>query len=178
VKTESFRPSAFASPARGPVGFVTPDRLRLDGPAPARFLLDPPEQLNAPVAVLTTYTGMPGELLHAAVATTGARGLILDGTGAGNVPGAIVPAIDDLLADGIVVAVATRVATGGTVAIYGGPGGGVSLRDAGVLPCGRLTAAKARLLLMAALAGSEDPAHARSAFAEGIEALGLGALGA
>jgi L-asparaginase len=44
------------------------------------------------------------------------------------------------------------VPTGGTGAVYGGPGGGVTLRSAGVMAAGALSAAKARLLLMLLLA--------------------------
>ncbi|MEA2444439.1 MAG: hypothetical protein QOJ12_1731, partial [Thermoleophilales bacterium] len=55
--------------------------------------------------------------------------------------------------------------TGGTGAVYGGPGGGVTLRDLGVIPAGRLSAAKARLLLMTLLAGGAPGAHAAERFA-------------
>jgi L-asparaginase len=47
---------------------------------------------------------------------------------------------------------ATRLPTGGTHAIYGGPGGVVTLRELGVITAGGLSAAKARLLLMLLLA--------------------------
>jgi L-asparaginase len=175
VKSDSFRPSAFTSPDRGPVGFVTPERVRV-GPAPPRFVLDVPERLE-PVPVVTTYTGMPPEAVRAIVGATAARGLVVQGTGAGNVPGSVVPALREAVEAGLVVVIATRTPTGGTVPIYGGPGGGVTLREAGVVPAGGLTAAKARLLLMVALASEADPAGAAARFRAGVDALAPGSFG-
>jgi L-asparaginase len=70
---------------------------------------------------------------------------------------------------GLPVVIATRVPTGGTGAVYGGPGGGVTLRDAGVIPAGSLTAGKARLLLMLLLARGDDP---RAGFEDALGTLG------
>lgn len=175
VKVDSFRPSAFASPEHGLAGYVTPERIRI-APAPPRFVLAPPARL-APVALVTTYAGMPPEAVAALLDATRAEGLVVQGTGAGNVPGSVEPALREAVERGTVVAVATRVATGGTVPIYGGPGGGATLREAGVLPAGGLTAAKARLLLTVALAGSGDRDEAAARFRAGVAALAPGAFG-
>jgi L-asparaginase len=61
------------------------------------------------------------------------------------------------------------VPTGGTGAVYGGPGGGVTLRDAGVISAGTLSAAKARLLLMLLLGRGDDP---QAGFADAVDTLG------
>ena len=174
VKTDSYRPSAFASPGRGPVGHVVPGHVRID-PPPMRYVLDAPESFDAEVPVVATYTGMHSDTIRAVVAQTGARGLVVQGTGAGNVPGSVMPALSEAVDAGVVVVIATRAMTGGTAPIYGGPGGGVTLRREGLIPAGGLTAAKARLLLMTALATTDDPA---AAFRAGVEALTPGAFGA
>jgi L-asparaginase len=62
--------------------------------------------------------------------------------------------------------VATRVAEGGTGIVYGGPGGGVTLRELGVVAAQRLPAAKARLLLMTLLATEPAPELVPARFAE------------
>jgi L-asparaginase len=176
VKTDSFRPSALASPGFGPVGYVTPGHVRID-PAPPRFLLDIPARLPE-VPVLTTYTGMTADVARAVVERTAPRGLVVQGTGLGNVPGPIVPVLRELIDAGVVVVIATRVATGGTAAVYGGPGGGVMLRDEGVIPAAGLSAAKARLLLMVALAVASDHHEAARLFRTGAHRLAPGAFGA
>ena len=46
-------------------------------------------------------------------------------------------------------------------AVYGGSGGGFTLRDLGVIEAGTLSAAKARLLLMLLLARGQDDVRER-----------------
>jgi L-asparaginase len=154
-KQDSSRASAFASPGHGPVGIVVPGSVRITMPLPKRLLLPLPEALP-PVPVVQTYTGMEEGVIEAVLDATDARGLVLEGTGLGNVPGTAEPGIRTALARGLPVVAATRVPTGGTGAVYGGPGGGVTLRELGVLAAGPLPAAKARLLLMLLLAAGGD----------------------
>jgi L-asparaginase len=153
-KAHTRSPAAFVSPGRGPL---------------RRWTVAPPAALDRPVPVLQTYTGMEKGLIGALLDATGAAGLVLEGTGLGNVPGSAEPGIRAALERGLPVVVATRVASGGTGAVYGGPGGGVTLREAGVIPAGTLTAAKARLLLMLLLARGDDP---RAGFADALDTLG------
>jgi len=163
-KQDSFRVSAFASPGHGPIGFVTPAGVRvLRRPGPIGDVAVP-ERLDRPVPVVQTYTGMEEHLVETVLDATGAAGLVLEGTGLGNVPGTAERGIRAALERGLPVIVATRVPTGGTGAIYGGPGGGVTLRDLGVVAAGGLPAAKARLLLMVLLAGGTPSAAVPSRF--------------
>ena len=144
VKRDSFRPSAFASPGSAPVGHVTPERLQIGAPPP-RFTLDAPEAFDFEVALVKTYTGMPEGLIEQILDATDARGLVLEGTGAGNVPGLAMQGISVAVERGLPVVFATRAATGGVVPIYGGPGGGITIGELGAIGAGSLTAAIARL---------------------------------
>ena len=83
---------------------------------------------------------------------TGAAGLVVEGTGSGNVPGSAVGGVQSALARGLPVIVATRVPGGATRSGYGSPGGGAALRELGAVGAGPLSAGKARLLLMVLLA--------------------------
>jgi L-asparaginase len=168
-KQDSSRVSAFASPGRGPVGTVVPGSVRLALRPPRRYLVPLPDALDRPVPIVQTYTGLEEGLIEALLAATGAAGLVLEGTGLGNVPGSAERGIRAALARGVPVVNATRVPTGGTGAVYGGPGGGVTLRELGVIAAGGLSAAKARLLLMLLLAGGGD---VRGRFEEAVEVLG------
>jgi L-asparaginase len=164
-KQDSFRVSAFVSPGNGPIGFVTPGSVsvtRRPGPPPA---LERPERLDRPVPVVQTYTGMEEHLIESVLDSTGAAGLVLEGTGLGNVPGTAERGIKAAIARDLPVVVATRVPTGGTGAVYGGPGGGVTLRDLGTIAAGRVPAAKARLLLMVLLANGTPRAEIGARFA-------------
>jgi L-asparaginase len=128
-KQDSYRVSAFTSPGHGPIGSVTPTAARIPVGATRRFTTAVPAALDRAVPVVQTYTGMEEHLIEAVLDATGAAGLVLEGTGLGNVPGSAERGIRAARERGLPVAVATRVPTGGTGAVYGGPGGGVTLRD-------------------------------------------------
>jgi L-asparaginase len=167
-KQDSSRVSAIVSPGHGPIGIAVPGSVRVSLPPPRRFLVPLPETLP-PVPVLQTYTGIEEGLIETVLDATGAAGLVLEGTGLGNVPGSCERGITVAIERGLPVVTATRVPTGGTGAVYGGPGGVATLRDLGVLTAGSLSAAKARLLLMLLLAEGGD---VRARFEEGVAVLG------
>ena len=167
-KQDSSRVSAIVSPGHGPVGTAVPGTVRVAMPTPRRFLVPLPDELP-PVPVLQTYTGIEEDLIETVLDATGAAGLVLEGTGLGNVPGTAERGVAAAVERGLPVVVATRVPTGGTGAIYGGPGGAVTLRDLGVIAAGSLPAAKARLLLMLLLASGGD---VRVRLEEAFEVLG------
>ena len=150
-KQDSSRVHALRSPGHGPVGIAVPGSVTITMPPPRRFLVPLPDALP-PVPIVQTYTGMEEHLIEAVIDATGAAGLVLEGTGLGNVPGSAERGIAAAVSRGLPVVNATRVPSGGVHAIYGGPGGVVTQRDLGVIGAGGLSAAKARLLLMLLLA--------------------------
>jgi L-asparaginase len=115
------------------------------------------------VAVIRSYGGVEGAIVDWHL-DRGARGLVLEGTGAGNVSGALLPGVERALAGGVPVAVATRCLTGAIAPIYGGPGGGHTLAGLGVTGAAELSAAKARLALAVALAVDPSVDAVRSWF--------------
>jgi L-asparaginase len=125
------------------------------------------------VPMLHAYTGMSAAALEAAINTDTARGLVIEGFGLGNLPGGLVGPIREFIARGVVVVVSTRVQQGGTWPVYGGPGSGTELAAAGVLGAGSLSTGKARLLLLACLAG-EGSRNAAKTFQQAVEVLGRG----
>ena len=98
-----------------------------------------------------------------AFAAAGARGIVLEGTGAGNANPAVVAAVQELVADGVVVVTSTRVQAGRVAALYGN-GGGADLLAAGAVPSGLLRPSQARVLLAALLGVHRDPATVRAGF--------------
>jgi L-asparaginase len=150
-KVDSSQVNAFASPGRHPVALLLPRGLTVLH-RPQRVTLTPPKALDRQVVVLQTFIGMPADLPSKIVEATGADGVILEGTGLGNLPGSAMEGAKGLIDQGIPVIVATRVVKGGTSPVYGGPGGGATLRDMGLIEARHLSAAKARLLLMILLA--------------------------
>jgi L-asparaginase len=165
VKVNSLNVDAFESREAGIVGYVAGESVILAGcplaHAPRRKLR--PASIEGDVPLLTAFTGMDRSLIDH-LKSQGMKGLVIEGFGAGNVPPAIVPALEECLAASIPVVLATRCIEGGVWPIYGYPGGGADLSDRGVILCGRLGGPKARLRLMCALGLTRDMHEIRDLF--------------
>ncbi len=168
-KMDSFRPSAFRSPGRGPLGYLAPTGVHLELLPSGQVRLPHPVAALPSVPIVQAYTGISAELLTAVARFSAARGIVLEGFGMGNVPSGLVDGVRELLDDDVTVVVTARTPEGGTHAVYGG-GGVAALVGAGALEGGCLSAAKARLLLMLLLAQG-DASHARLRFAEAVDRL-------
>ncbi|HEX6652645.1 MAG TPA: asparaginase [Thermoleophilaceae bacterium] len=167
-KLDSGLTSAFGSPRRGPIGRVTPGSLDLPWVPPRGFTADLPEALTHEVPIVSAYPGMDAAVIDAVVEAGDAAGLVVEGTGSGNVPGGAVPGIRRAVERGLPVVAATRVPGGAGRSGYGSPGGGAELRGLGVVGAGPLSAGKARLLLMTLLANGMSAGDAARAFEEAV----------
>jgi len=162
TKTDTLDVATFRSPEGGVVGRVEAGRVRFGLDSPGR----PPRRsaIVEQVALVKVFTGMDAAPLRWFL-DAGAQGLVVEGTGAGHVPGEVVPGIAEARDRGVPVVLTSRCWTGRTAAVYGGPGGGVTLDGLGVLRANGLNSAKARLALMVALGVTRDPIELRDWFA-------------
>ena len=162
VKTSSSGVGALRSP-NGPVGRVEGAEVHLRGTPPERLRCGPDVVLDVPM--LCVYPGMDGAPIAAAV-ERGARGIVIEGTGLGNVPPAVAEALIEALGRGIPVVIARRPREGRAAAVYGAPGGGGSLAAHGAVPAGPLPAHKARIALTVALGADPTIPGVREWFAQ------------
>ena len=153
----------FASGDYGLLGRVDQDRVVFArSPARRQHLALTGARL-ARVDIVSMYAGADGALLRAAVAA-GAKGIVVQALGLGNVNVALHDAIKAAVAQGVVVVVSTRVPNGRVQPVYGNQGGGRTLEAAGAVFADDLSPQKARILLMLALQTTAKPADIQALF--------------
>lgn len=155
---------AYKQDTESPHGFATnaPEGAARPAPRERASLAD------ANVWTIAAFPGAPRELVDSAV-EAGARGIVVEAMGAGNVGTAVAEAIRDALHRGVTVAMSTRVPQGPVVGVYGGAGGAATLFEHGVVGTGYLRPAQARIALAAALATNADPADVFAGYQPGAD---------
>jgi L-asparaginase len=152
TKTHTVNPATFQSPHGGPVGEVTAVGVRYFAPPAPRGTIQS-RAMDGVVPIVKTWTGMGPELFDWWL-SQGIDGIVIEGSGAGNVPGEALPGIRRLAETGMPVVLTTRCVGGPLAPIYGtggASGGGHDLMEAGVIPASRFTSQKARIALLALL---------------------------
>ena len=160
IKGHSSALSTMTAPGTGPVATFTRAASRLVR-TPARGVavdpladaIDGPEAVPE-VPVVHSGTGVDAGALERGL-DAGVGGVVVEGTGLGNVTGALGDAVADAV-EAVPVVVAGRPPAGPTEPVYGTPGGGVTLVDRGATLAGDLPAAKARVALALGLAAGLD----------------------
>jgi L-asparaginase len=115
------------------------------------------------VEIIPAYGGADGTLIRAAIAA-GAKGLVIQALGLGNVNIPQYEAIREAIGKGIPVVIATRVHNGRVMPVYGYEGGGYSLKQLGAIFADDLSPQKARILFMLALQTTSDPGAIQKLF--------------
>jgi L-asparaginase len=145
TKTHASALDTFRSLNTGSVGRVADGRVSVDRPRAPRRHVDT-ERAADRVHLVTAHVAMDGALVDAAVAS-GADGLVVEATGAGNTSLPLLEACEGAMASGVPVALTTRCAAGAASGAYAFPGGGGTWLRAGAMPAGYLSGPKARVAL-------------------------------
>jgi L-asparaginase len=140
--------AAFHSP-HGPVGIVDLGRVAFVRP-PVRATRIPARRIVPAVDLHTMAAGVDAGLVRASL-RRGARGLVVEATGCGNVPPPVVPVLRAALRAGRPVVVVSRCPEGRVAPAYGYVGGGLRLQEMGAILAPDLPGPKARIKLMVAL---------------------------
>jgi L-asparaginase len=147
TKTHTSSVETFKSGDFGFLGAVDFDRI-VYWRTPLRRQHVPIKTDNMPyVEIVAMYGGADGYLIKAAL-DHGAKGLVIQALGWGNVNQAMFAGIKDAIAKGVPVVITSRVPNGRVLPNYGFEGGGKTLVEAGAVMGDDLSAQKARILLM------------------------------
>lgn len=163
-KSHTALTSAFTSPGTGCIGIVSEGRVELMV-TPQRDIapISAPLQHDRRIALVLLGLEEDGRLLPT-LAGLGYSGAVIEGMGAGHVPAAAAEAVAKLATE-MPVVLCTRVRAGRVFTkTYGFPGSEMDLIAKGVIPCGHLSAGKARLLLTLLLRTGASTEDIRRAF--------------
>lgn len=171
VHSESTR--SFDAPEFGPLGVVDAGQVRFERDhrrpgawrAPDADGLLRVRRIETRVDLVKVVAGSDDRCLRW-IAASGARGLVLEGLGRGNVPPAAVPGVRAVLDAGLVVVMTTRCGQGSVSPRYGYEGALHGLLTLGVVPAGRRSGPSARMALMVMLGYTDDRAEVARLFAD------------
>lgn len=149
VKTHTEEFGTFESPNWGPVGIVDKGRVLFYRESRRRAILEPEAPVQ-PVDLVKVVAGADSRLVEASL-DSGARGVVIEALGRGNVPPAVVPGIRRWTVAEKPVVITSRSLRGRVLDTYAYDGGGHELREMGVIFGDHLTGQQARIELMLAL---------------------------
>ncbi len=115
------------------------------------------------VDIVPMYGGADGTFVRAAL-QAGAKGIVVQALGWGNMNPALFEAVKEAIGKGIPVVITTRVYNGRVLPNYGFQGGGKTLQEAGAIFGDNLSAQKARILLMLALQSTSNAQELQKLF--------------
>lgn len=163
VKAHTRNINAFASRDGGILGMVTKDGVTYFNRPERRLHLEVDHvKTNVQFIVMTQGAN---DLLPRACLQHRVDGIVVAGVGGGHVNVPWFDALCDALQAGIPVVMSTRAVAGPTHLSKAYPGSLPSLVGRGAIPAGYLSGIKARILLMVALARTQDREELRSIFA-------------
>ncbi|MGO2101058.1 asparaginase [Vagococcus salmoninarum] len=149
TKTHTTNVATFRTPTFGPVGLINKHQVSFYQQLITSHTLDV-TSVSGRIPIVKSYAGMGSSILDLLSANQ-IDGLVIEALGAGNLPPLTIPAIDNLIAEGVPIVLVSRCFNGIAEGVYDYQGGGMQLEDKGVLFCNGLNSQKARIKLLVAL---------------------------
>jgi L-asparaginase len=162
TKTHTESTDTFQSRDFGPLGFVDKDRVIVTRrPVEREHIVT--DRVEERVDVIKIAAGADGRFINFAI-DDGARGLVIEGLGRGNVTVAALPAIERAVEAGLPVVITSRCPRGRVLDTYAYEGAGRQLRKMGAILGGMLPSHKARIKLMLELGAGWGVEQIRESF--------------
>lgn len=165
TKTNTLSLDTFKSLEFGALGVVDNDRVIFHRNVINRQYI-PTDSIETEVDLIKCAAGMDSKFINYSV-DTGAKGIVLEALGRGNVPPKMLEGIKYAVNKGVFVVMVSRCPTGRVLDTYGYEGGGRQLRTMGVILGGDLPGQKARIKLMLALSITRDSAELQHIMEQG-----------
>lgn len=166
TKSHTMHLNTFQSPEFGPIGIIDNNEAIFyrDSLQKEHILT---EIIETRVDLIKACAGMDSKLIDFCV-EQGAKGLVVEAMGRGNIPPKMAEGVKEAISKGVVVVLVSRCFQGRVLDSYGYPGGGKGLRNAGVIFGDSLPGQKARIKLMLALGSTNNVEAVRNIFEKGL----------
>lgn len=150
TKTHTMSLDTFKSIEFGPLGMIDHEEVIYYRNIihTKKFELD--NKINHDTYLIKVHAGMDGHFIDYLI-SIGAKGIVLETLGRGNVPAVMLSSIMEAIRLGIVIVLVSRCYSGRVLDTYAYPGGGKDLTGLGCILGGSFNGQKARILLMIAL---------------------------
>ncbi|MEJ6348158.1 asparaginase [Holzapfeliella sp. He02] len=149
TKTHTTNVATFRTPTFGPIGLISKNRVHFFQELIAQTTAEVTE-LTEEVFLVKAYAGM-SPLQFELLDHPKTKGVVIEALGAGNLPPQTLPAIQNLLDKNIPIVLVSRCFNGIAEDVYHYVGGGVELKEMGVIFCRGLNGQKARIKLLVGL---------------------------
>ncbi len=166
TKTHTLSLDTFKSLEFGPLGIVDSDEVIFyrDITKHHHIITD---SIESNVDLIKCAVGMDDRLIKFCV-DSGAKGLVIEAMGRGNIPPAMVSGIEYAISKDVVIVMVSRCPMGRVLDTYGYEGAGRTLRNLGVIFGGNLQGQKARIKLMLALSVTTECSTIKDMFEKGF----------
>lgn len=164
TKTNTHTLDTFKSVDFGPIGFVDNNKVFFYYSYTKRQFINT-KKIETDVALIKCGCGMDDRLLKFS-AESGAKGIVIEGMGRGNIPPKMVPGVEYALNRNIPVVLVSRCLMGKVLDDYGYEGAGRELTQKGVILGDNLPGQKARIKLIIALGYTKDTLQIKNIFEE------------
>ena len=162
IKTHTESVDTFQSRDFGPLGIVDKDRILVTR-RPLQREHIAAGRIEERVEIIKLAAGADGRFINFAI-DDGARGLVIEGLGRGNVTTAALPAIERAIQAGIPVIITSRCPHGRVLDTYAYEGAGKQLKRMGAILGGLAPSHKARIKLMLLLGAGCSVEEIRASF--------------
>lgn len=163
TKTNTLSLNTFQSPY-GPLGIIDTNDLIIYRNIAYRQHIDT-NTVERRVDLIKAVLDMDDRFIRLSV-DAGAKGLVVEAMGRGNLPLKVLEGVKYALEKGVVVVIVSRCNSGRVFESYGYKGGGKELSDLGAIMGGEMRGPKARIKLMLALSKTNDMNEIRKLFKE------------
>lgn len=164
TKTHTTNVATFRTPTFGPIGMITKERTFFAKKALPQEVCSI-QSVTGNVYIVKAYAGMDGSLFQL-LDNDQTDGIVIEALGAGNLPPETLPAIQKLIDRKIPIALVSRCSNGIAEDIYAYQGGGVGLKNMGVVFTRGINGPKARIKMIVGINSGKNQQELRKFLSE------------